>query len=161
MPRSRRRKPARRAAVRTARPRSTARPPRPKKPVEAETRLLALAREVAALPRDDALAAALRALAGAHAPDGATPRAVYGAWLASRGDKTAALALAWAREQVRLALQETIERARRPSRVDVAPDTLAWLLLAACESLAHEPPSAVADRLRALLLLPGHAEADR
>jgi hypothetical protein len=165
MPRSRRRKPARRAAVRAARPRSTARPPRPKKPVEAETRLLALAREVTALPRDTgdtaALAAALRALAAAHAPDGVTPRAVYGAWLASRGDKTAALALAWAREQVRLALQETIERARPPRRVDVAPDTLAWLLLAACESLAHEPPSAVADRLRALLLLTGHAEADR
>jgi len=34
---------------------------------------------------------------------------VHRAWLAARADKTAALALAWAREQVRLGLQGVIE----------------------------------------------------
>jgi hypothetical protein len=128
--------------------------------VEAETRLLGLSRDLAAVERGaGTLAGALRAIAAAHAPDAPTPRAVYTAWLASRGDKTGALALAWAREQLRLALQELIERAPRRGRVDTAPDTLAWLLLAACESLAHEPPSAVDDRVRALLVLTGHADA--
>ena len=76
------------------------------------------------------------------------PRAVRRAWLAGRGDKTATLALAWAREQVRMALEEILARSR--PAVGLSADTHAWVLLAACEALAHEPPAAVPDRLRAL-----------
>jgi hypothetical protein len=128
------------------------------KPSDAETRLLGLARELEGLGAD-ALPRALRALASAYAPDGALPRAVQRAWLATRDDKTATLALAWAREQLRLALQEVLEATPPSARGALAlpAETLAWLLLAACESLAHEPPSAAADRLRLLLELTGGA----
>jgi hypothetical protein len=127
------------------------------KPSDAETRLLGLARELEGLGAD-ALPRALRALAAAYAPDGALPRAVQRAF-ATRDDKTATLALAWAREQLRLALQEVLEATPPSARGALAlpAETLAWLLLAACESLAHEPPSAAADRLRLLLELTGGA----
>ena len=32
----------------------------------------------------------------------------------------------------------------------VPPDALAWLILAGCEAIAHEPSGAAADRLRIL-----------
>ena len=67
------------------------------------------------------------------------------------------LALAWAREQVRLALEERLIRAPARGAAAADPATRAWLLLAAAESIAHEPPAAVADRLRALLELTGQA----
>jgi Flp pilus assembly protein CpaB len=120
--------------------------------------LLTLAREIEGLGAD-ALPSAVRALAVAYAPDGELAAAVQRAWLASRADKTATLALAWAREQLRLALQGVIEATPPSARGTLAlpTETLAWLLLAACESLAHEPPSAVADRLRLLLELTGRA----
>jgi hypothetical protein len=74
----------------------------------------------------------------------------------SRGDKTAALALSWAREQVRLGLQEVVERAKgTKSRVELDSETFAWLLLAGCEAISQEPPSAVPDRVRALTRLIG------
>ncbi len=114
---------------------------------EAERRLLALARELAALGAE-ALPRAVDLLAGAYAPEAPLPRAVRHAWLAGRGDKTATLALAWAREQVRMALEEILARSR--PAVGLSADTHAWVLLAACEALAHEPPAAVPDRLRAL-----------
>ena len=109
----------------------------------------------AALPR------ALRALAAAYAPDAPLSRAVAHAFLATRGDKTGALALAWAREQVRLALQELVEATPPSARGGVATpaEMLAWLLLAAAEALALEPPSAVADRLKALTVLTGREVA--
>jgi hypothetical protein len=97
-------------------------------------------------------------LADAFAPTADLPREVYRAWVKSRREKTASLALSWAREQVRLSLEETIARAPRTRpALGLAPDTLAWLLLAACEAIAHEPPSAVADRVRTVLELSGHA----
>jgi hypothetical protein len=125
--------------------------PAPAPPSEAEAGLLALARELAGLGRD-ALPRALRALGAAYAPDAPLPRAVARAFLDTRGDKTNALALAWAREQVRLALQEVLEATPPSARGAVAatPETLAWLLLAGAEALAKEPPAAVADRLRVL-----------
>jgi len=138
------------------RPARHARRPSPAPPSEAERRLLALARELGGLGRD-ALPGALRALAIAYTPDGPLSRAVARAFLATRGDKTGALALAWAREQVRLALQELLE-ATPPSAHGgpvAPPEALAWLLLAGAEALAQEPASAVADRLRALSLLTG------
>jgi hypothetical protein len=124
---------------------------------DAETQLLALARALAALPEQADVAAALRVLAAAHAPEAPLPRAMAQAWLRGGEDKTAALALAWAREQVRLALEERLLRAPARGAVAADPATRAWLLLAAAESIAREPPGAAADRLRALLELTGHA----
>jgi len=122
---------------------------------EAETRLLALARELSAPPVNADPAAALRLLAGAHAPDAPLPRAVARAWIRGRDDKTAALALAWAREQVRLALEEILARTPPRGARAGSADTRAWLLLAAAEAIAQEPPAAAADRLRMLLEMTG------
>ena len=139
------------------RPRGTRRPTRvaTPRPTPAEKRLLGLSREIARLP----LVAALGKLAAAWAPGAPLLRDVAQAWMRSRGNKTSALALAWAREQVRLSLQEIVEATPKDQRgrIEATPDTLAWILLAGCEALAHEPASAVADRVRALLELIGHA----
>ncbi|MBI4246401.1 MAG: hypothetical protein HY614_04350 [Candidatus Rokubacteria bacterium] len=98
--------------------------------------------------RGDTVTAALGLLAAARQAT-PTPAAPPGR---SRRDKTHALALAWAREQVRLALGDILDRAAATgaARRDVARDTLAWLVLAAVEALAHEPGEAVPDRIRAL-----------
>jgi hypothetical protein len=148
MPRARSKPRKPKSAVRRA---AAAGPP----PTPAEKRLLALSREIARLP----LAAAIEKLASAWAPNAPLPGEVAKAWTRSRGDKTAALALAYAGEQVRLSLQEILQ-ALPPDRrgpIGAAPETLAWILLAACEAIAHEPPSAVSDRVRTLLELTGHA----
>jgi hypothetical protein len=124
------------------------------RPTRAEALLLALAKDLANAPLDGAL----RKLADAFAPSAELPREVYGAWIKSRREKTTSLALSWAREQLRLSLEETIARSPRARPAGgLRPDTLAWLLLAACEAIAHEPPSAVADRVRIVLELSGHA----
>lgn len=126
-------------------------PPAPPQPSEAEQRLLALARELSALDAD-ALPQALDLLAVAYGPEAPLPSALQRAWLAGRGNKTAVLALAWAREQVRLALEEILDAGPVGARAPLggSAETRAWLVLAACEALAHEPPSAVADRVRTL-----------
>ena len=130
------------------------------RPSDAEQRLLALASDVAALAKSDRpVAAALRLLAATYAPDAALPRAIARAWLAGRGDKTLTLALAWARENVRLALEEVLARTPRQGALPGGADVRAWLLLAGCEAIAYEPPAAGVDRLRALLELTGQ-EAD-
>ena len=144
-----RRRPKRARARRPARAAASITP----KPSEAETLLLALARELAALPAEAEPGAALRALAAAHAPEAALPRAVARAWIRGREDKTAALALAWAREQVRLALEEILARVPPRGALGGAVATRAWVVLAAAESIAHEPPAAAADRLRTLFEL--------
>ena len=123
----------------------------------AETLLLGLARDIAlraaTLERGADVEAIAITLLGAYAPDAPLATALREDWLRSRNDKTGRLALAWAREQLRLALSEVLQRARaiRSIRGDGNVDTLAWLWLAACEALAHEPPSAVSDRAHALL----------
>ena len=122
---------------------------------EAETSLLTLARELAAPPLVDDLARALQRLAAAYAPDAPLPRAVARAWIHGREDKTAALALAWARENVRLALEEILARAPRHGPLPGSAETRSRLLLAATEAIAHEPPEAVADRLQMLVALTG------
>src|SRR5438093_874053 len=104
------------------RPARRTRRPSPPTASEAERRLLALARELGGLGRD-ALPRALRALAAAYAPDAPLSRAVAHAFLATRGDKTGALALAWAREQVRLALQELVEATPPSARAARAAST--------------------------------------
>jgi hypothetical protein len=124
--------------------------------MEAETRLLELAGELAALPASDSIPAALRTLAAAYAPGAALPRATARAGLQSQGDKMAVLALAWARERVRLALEELLARSPARGALPGSAETRSWLILAACEALALEPPSAVPDRLRALLELNGY-----
>jgi hypothetical protein len=85
------------------------------------------------------------------------PRAVAQAWLKSRGDKIGALALAWARERLRLTLEELLAREPARSTLPGSAAARAWLILAACEAMALEPPAAAADRLRTLLELTGHA----
>ena len=123
------------------------------RPARAETLLLTLAKDLAGAPLDGAV----RQLAEAFTHSAELPREVFVAWIKSRREKTASLALSWAREQVRLSLEETIARSSKRPGPELAPDTLAWLLLAACEAMAHEPPSAVADRVRTVLELSGHA----
>jgi hypothetical protein len=125
--------------------------------MEAETRLLALAGELAALPLAGAVPGALRILAAAYAPGAPLPRAVAHASLASRGDKTAALALAWARERVRLTLEEVLARVPARGPLPGSPETRSRLILAASEAIALEPPAAGADRLRGLLELNGYS----
>jgi len=116
--------------------------------------LLTLAKDLAGAPLD----AALRRIADAFTPGAELPREVFNAWIKARPEKTASLALSWAREQVRLSLEETIVRSLRGRPpLGLPPDTLAWLLLAACEAIAYEPPSAVADRVRTVLELSGCA----
>jgi hypothetical protein len=131
-------------------------PVRAVRPSDAERRLLALASEVTALSKGDRpVAATLRMLAAAYAPGSALPRAVARAWLAARGDKTLTLALAWARENVRLVLEDVLARSAHEGTLPGGADLRAWLILAACEAIAQEPPAAGADRLRALLELTG------
>ncbi len=124
--------------------------------MEAETRLLELAGELATLP-PGAVPAALRDLAAAYAPGAPLPRAMARACLQSHGDKGAVLALAWARERVRLTLEELLARTPTRGALPGGAETRSWLILAACEAMALEPLSAVPDRLRALLDLTGYA----
>jgi hypothetical protein len=124
--------------------------------MEAETRLLALAGELATLSPPGAVSGALRTMAAAYAPGAPLPRAIARAWLGSQGDKNALLALAWARERVRLTLEELLTREPARGALPGSPETRARLNLAACEAIALEPPAAVADRLRALLELNGY-----
>jgi hypothetical protein len=163
MGRARGRKRRRRTPAQAAgRARRTPRAPRPPSP--AERQLLGLARDLAGLARGTlpapAVAQALERLAAAWAPGALLPREVYQAWLRNRGDKDGALALGWAREQVRLAFEDLLARAPVSLRL-ARPDALAWLLLAACESLALESTGAARDRLRFLLDVIGQGEVRR
>ena len=117
--------------------------------------MLGLARELTARGHDAVTSEQFHALVAAafapYAPETALASALREDWLRGRGDKSAALSLGWAREQVRLALVEALGRARGAGlvRTDTDPDTLGWLWLAACEALAHEVPGAVTDRVQA------------
>jgi hypothetical protein len=117
--------------------------------------LLALARDLPAQVMD--LRAVVDTLAATYGPESPLAAAMHKDWLRGRSDKNARLALGWAREQVRLAMVDVLQRAARPGLVSALADaeTLAWLWLACCEALAYEPPSAVADRVQALAALLG------
>ena len=141
------RRPARKTKP-AKRPRSPARRPVTPAP-SAESLLLALARD---LPRDaspDDIGTIIDVLVRAYAPDAPLATVLRADWIRGRDDKTARLALAWAREQVRLALVDLLVRARAARGAGDA-DTVAWLWLAACEALAYEPEAAVMDRAHAL-----------
>jgi hypothetical protein len=117
--------------------------------------MLELARALTGLavePPAATLATALDALATAFHPGAPLPRALAHARIAALRDKTSALALAWAREQLRLGLAEVLGRAAAAGtlRPPLAPASLAWFTLAACEALADEPPLAAPDRVRLL-----------
>jgi len=122
----------------------------------AEALLLTLAREVTAggaqLVAGTDVQPIVQTMAAAYAPDAPLAAALREDWRRGRDDKTAELALGWAREQVRLALVDVLQRAR-PGRTAPAggdAETIAWLWLAACEALAYEPATAVPDRIQAL-----------
>jgi hypothetical protein len=126
-------------------------------PSPAEADLLALARALTEMASPapsagEAMTTALDALAAAFEADAALPRALAHARNAALADHSLALALAWAREQLRLSLGEILERAVTAGevRVSLPPESLAWLVLAACEALAHEPRGAAPDRLKLL-----------
>jgi hypothetical protein len=126
-----------------------------RRPSAAETGLLELAQALATPTGSgerEALARALDLLEVAFAPDAPLPRHLAQAWLRTRGDKTAALALGWAREQVRRALADVVRGVRRRGDLDgeVSPGTAAWLLLAAAEGESHEVGGSVSDRLSAV-----------
>ena len=129
-----------------------------------EGRVLALAREVAAIAaapdpprtrRDHALAK----IAAAFSEDRELASLLLAAWHRARTDDALALALAWVREQLRASLQEILEAGARTGaiRKDPEPAVLAWVLLAGCEALLREAPGGgvapTADVLRALARL--------
>lgn len=153
---ARRSRPPRRRAPR-------AKPARPARAAtgSAEALLLALARDLTAraahLTRAADLRAVVDALAAAYGPESPLAAAMRKDWLRGRSDKNVRLALGWAREQVRLAMVDVVQRAAWASLVSAHPnaETLAWLSLACCEALAYEPASAVGDRVQALSALLG------
>jgi hypothetical protein len=102
-------------------------------------------------------AAARSLLESAFGPRAALPRQLAQAWLRTRGDKTAALALGWAREQVRRALVDAWQReaGRGGANPGIPAEVAAWILLAVAEAEAHEPGGAVGDRLGAVCALLG------
>jgi hypothetical protein len=118
--------------------------------------LLTLARTLTELTAIDspraALAAALDRLATAFEADAPLPRALAVARNAALADNARTLAITWGREQLRLSLGEILARAAAAGdvRVTLPTDSLAWLVLAGCESLADEPRAAAPDRLRLL-----------
>ncbi|MBI2216557.1 MAG: hypothetical protein HYU51_04590 [Candidatus Rokubacteria bacterium] len=120
-----------------------------------ERALLAMAREVATLAtRGGSLREAL-----AHIARTSSERELRRARLDALldEDETRALSLAWAREQLRLALEELIAVLGKTGavRTDIPAPTLAWVLLAACEAIALEPPGDTDDRVDALLRVSG------
>jgi hypothetical protein len=129
----------------------------------AEAALLRLATEItmaaASAEGRSPLRAALDVVAGAHAKGAALPSALFQWWLARDSDDAARLALGWAREQVRVALEEILQRERTAGRArsDVPLGALAWIALAGCEAIAHEPAGTAAERLDTLIsvLIPG------
>jgi hypothetical protein len=127
------------------------------RPSTAETALLALARTLTALTRPEitprvTLTTALDVLAIAFQAGEPLPRALAHVRSAALADEARTLAVTWAREQLRLSLGEILGRAAAAGDVQVAlsAESLAWLVLAACEALADEPPQAAPDRLRLL-----------
>jgi hypothetical protein len=142
-------------------------PPPPRLPeADAEEKLLALAREVAAIGAhaatpQDALRAAIDHLVAAWRPDAPLPAALFAAWSATRDDERGALSLAFAREQIALGVHEIIETAAKAGalRDDLPAEALAWLITAACESIAHGGDAA--ERTRWLLAVCAPRDARR
>jgi hypothetical protein len=117
-----------------------------------EAALLALAGDVARLAASGASLRDGLALIVAACTDPKLRRARLAALL--NADESRSLALAWAREQLRVALEELLARqVAVVLRRDLPAEDLAWFLLAGCEAIAHEPPGDADDRMDALLRL--------
>ena len=128
-------------------------------PVAAERELLRLAREVAEVIRvtsaTSPVRAALETVARAYESGNPLPPALVEVSRDALRGTAAPLGIAWAHEQVRLALEEALaqEVARGRARGDLPLDTLAWLFCAACAATTHESAGAVAERIDALMAL--------
>lgn len=123
-----------------------------------ESELLAVAGRLSAAaaeaePPATSLRAAIEALVAGYIRGGALASVVAEAWRAAGADKRAALSLAWAREQLRLAVADVLAREAKAGRLraDLPLDTLAWAVLAGAEAVMYEPPESAADRIDALL----------
>jgi hypothetical protein len=110
-------------------------------------------------PSATSLRAATEILFGAFSAGGALAPALLDAWRVARNDKRTALALAWAREQLRLAIADVIAREAKALRMtsDAPIDALAWALLVAAEACVHEAPGSPPERIDAALALVRHA----
>jgi hypothetical protein len=128
-------------------------------PVAAERELLRLAREVAEVVRATSstspVRAALETVARAYEPGNPLPPALVEVSRDALRGMAAPLGIAWAQEQVRLALEEALaqEVARGRARGDLPLGTLAWLFCAACAATTHESAGAVSERIDALMAL--------
>lgn len=149
MPRPRpRRRPRRTTATR---PRRSGAPGPAAAPAAA--RLLTLARRLTDLARREPAGAPLLGtlvgvLGDAYAADGPLAREL-GRAATGAADSPGALDLGWAREQVRLAVAEALARLGPAADMELR----AWLVVAACETLAREPGGGAGDRLAAAVRL--------
>ena len=102
---------------------------------------------------------ALGELLGAYAPEAPLASALLDARRVVRADKRAALALAWAREQVRLAVEDLLTREVKADRLrpSLPVEAIAWVVLVVAESLVNDLPGAAVDRGETLLALVGLA----
>ena len=127
-------------------------------PPDVERAILELAQRVAAIaaeatPEATSLRAALAHLLATHASHG---MALLDAWKRARADKRAALALGWAREQLRLAIVELLGREAKAGRLRADPhDALAWVVVVASESAVVEAPTNAGDRIDTLMAVLG------
>jgi hypothetical protein len=126
-------------------------------PSPAESALLALARTLSSVTAAEpsprvAVTIALEVLGTAFEAGARLPRVLAQARNAALADEAYALALGWSREQLRQSLGEILTRAADAGhlRTTLPSESLAWLVLAACEALADEPLQAAPDRLRLL-----------
>lgn len=125
--------------------------------------MLALAERIAAAARETdpastSLRGALETLLDAHA---AHATALLDAWKRAHGDKRTALALGWAREQLRIAVADLLGRETKAGRLPAESprDALAWLIVVASEAIASEAAGSVTDRVDALLAVLGSPSA--
>lgn len=137
---------ARRRRARTRRRRRRPAAGRRQAPTAGERRLLTLARDLTTLAESVPRARLLDETLHRLGPTGGAP---------ARRDKGRALAMAWAREQARLALEDILEKSVQAGvvRADLPTPVLAWLLLTAAEALVDDLPEAASDRLQALARL--------
>jgi hypothetical protein len=138
------------------------RPTTPAASADAERHLLVLAARVSAIAAEHdapetSLRAAIDELLAAYAADGPLAATLTDAWRGARADKRAALALAWAREQLRLAIEDVLAREAKADRIrpGLGLDALAWLVLVAAESIVYEPAGVAIDRAETLLAIVG------
>jgi hypothetical protein len=85
---------------------------------------------------------ALACLTAAFGSDAELAPLLAPVWHRALTDERLALTFAWMREQLRVSLQEILEAgvAEGTVRKEPNPESLAWIILAACEALVREAP---------------------